>query len=265
MNSTLRTLVAAAASLIASQAAATTIPLLNEDFNDNAATYTAVLGGEAAPPYPFTGAINIRPASNSINANPNGTFSFDNFFGASTSDNRFLVIGDIDAPDDGIVGDPNGQPNTLDPGFPGDPTQPWPTFAFAQAKFDLGSLGAGQYVLNIAFRWVVDTNFPGVNEDDFNVQLLDGSGNVLASLLSFADVPQNSAARRGDFAGMPSISLSSPGNVFLAFSLYENYGTLSSAAGIDDIQVGLVVPEPGTLALLSLGLAGLVATRRRKE
>jgi len=264
MNSTLRTLVAAAASVIASQAAATTIPLLDEDFNDNAASYTAVLGGEAAPPY-FIGAINIRPASNPINSNSDGAASFDNFFGASTSDNRFLVIGDIEAPDPGIIGDPNGQPNTDDPGYPGPPDPNWPAFAFAQAKFDLGSLGAGQHVLNIAFRWVVDTNFPGVNEDDFNVQLLDGSGNLLASLLSFADVPQNSAARRGDFAGMSSIGLNSPGNVFLAFSLYENNGTLSSAAGIDDIQVGLVVPEPGTLGLLSLGLAGLAASRRRKQ
>lgn len=38
----------------------------------------------------------------------------------------------------------------------------------------------------------------------------------------------------------------------------------ADAYGIDNIQIA-AIPEPGTLALLGLGLAGLAATRRRKQ
>ena len=36
-------------------------------------------------------------------------------------------------------------------------------------------------------------------------------------------------------------------------------------SGSDEIGNGTTVPEPGTLALLGLALAGLAATRRRKQ
>nr|WP_304747027.1 PEP-CTERM sorting domain-containing protein [Rhodoferax sp.] len=216
--------------------------LLNEDFNDNAATYTTILGGEAT-----ASAINIRLASNAINTAVNAGFDF--FFGASSSTNRFLVIGD----NAGNLGlEPDGQS----------------IGALSIAKFDLGLWGGGLHSLAIGFDYAFDTNqAPGTagtrSPDDFFVLLLDGSDNQIDELLSFDDVLRNEASRKGNFNQVVNFSMAGASNVYLAFGLTEANGTSSSAVGIDNIQVQSV-PEPGSLVLLSLGLLGLGFARRGK-
>ncbi|MDP1928207.1 MAG: PEP-CTERM sorting domain-containing protein [Thiobacillus sp.] len=217
---------------------------LNEDFNDNTATYTTILGGEA-----LASAINIRLASNAINTTLNT--GFDLFFGASTSTNRFLVIGDIASH---LGGEPDGQA----------------IGALSVAKFDLGLLGLGLHSLDISFDYAFDTNLaPGTagtrSPDDFFVRLLDGSNNQINELLSFDDVLRNEANRKGNFNQVVNFNLSSASNVYLAFGLNEANDTSSSAVGIDNIQA-LAVPEAETYALMlvGLGLIGLRCVRRRK-
>lgn len=217
---------------------------LNEDFNDNSATYTTILGGES-----LANAINIRLASDAINTGVNT--GFDSFFGASTSTNRFLVIGDISS---GLGGEPDGQPIFG---------------ALSVAKFDLGLLGLGLHSLDISFDYAFDTNqAPGTvgtrSPDDFFVRLLDGSDNQIIELLSFNDVLRNEANRKGNFNQVVNFTLASASNVYLAFGINEVSDANSSAVGIDNIQA-LAVPEAETYALMlaGLGLIGLRCVRRK--
>ena len=136
------------------------------------------------------------------------------------------------------------------------------------SNFLLGA--AGNKTLTISFNTSVlgvllgtVDYFDSNPNDQMTITAFDGAGgtgNVIGSAVS---VNQNFQNNNEYFMG---ISDSSNSILSVVFS-YSGVGTGDNIA-IDDIRFatgnGSNVPEPGSLALLGLGLAGLAAARRRK-
>jgi hypothetical protein len=94
----------------------------------------------------------------------------------------------------------------------------------------------------VKYTWTGDTNLDGVvNVTDFNALAADfnGSGKVWQG----GDFNYDGIVNAQDFD-----------------ALARNYGQLAPPSGV---ALGTLVPEPCTLGLFAVGLAGVVARRRR--
>jgi hypothetical protein len=132
-------------------------------------------------------------------------------------------------------------------------------------------LDANNAILNVASGFITGFSFFYTSSLAASVNVydgLDGTGNLLGSLALTAQYNDNcNGDPYGDFCKWTAVGVSFSG---VAKSI--DFGGTANQVGFDDITIGSAtagdtgqVPEPASLALLGLGLAGLVASRRRKQ
>ncbi len=216
-------------------AGASVVDILNRDFEDG------LVGGSAISTPESDTWVGIRPSTDASNG-ASGLATFDGFFSSS-----FMMVGDLE----GNIGQSNAGTSTV-------------SFAL-NLPSDLTSL-------TIGYDWVFDTNNPSDPSSDlFSVEFLAGS-NVYDYLQGSAtsltpDRPGLVSTTRGTFGltltGTALRDLLTAGVDQIRFRLREEGALNSSAVGIDNISITGFVPAPTTLALLGIGLAGGVVSRRK--
>ena len=129
-------------------------------------------------------------------------------------------------------------------------------------------LDASNAILNYAAGFTTGFSFFYTSSLAASVNVYDdinGMGNLLGSLNLAAQHTQNcSGDPSGDFCNWSAIGVD-----FAGVAKSINFGGTANQVGFDDITFGSStpgnqVPEPATLALVGLALAGMAAIRRRR-
>jgi hypothetical protein len=108
--------------------------------------------------------------------------------------------------------------------------------------------------------WDIDGN-TSQGTEQWDVQAYDSANNLVASILS----PLGSTNGAGSLDGLPWTFNLAGGEFSRIDFVFTGTKERGVGLGFDNFNTSSVsVPEPGSLALLTLGLLGTVAVRRRK-